>query len=458
MISGLPLRVRVAIAFGVTTAVALVGLGAFVYYRVEATLAEQTQTSLQTQLAGLTGVPVTGRRQAVETMTGEIFGQVLTPDGSLVASSPQVAAALVSAPRHLGEQGGELTLGQPVRLADEGEGETEEAMLLARRDGGQVLVVGTSLEDMEDALEGVLTQLWVGGPIALLLALGMGYVVAGSALRPIESMRRQAALISARNLDDRLTLPSAHDEIHRLGETLNTMLDRLDAGLRRERDFVAEASHELRTPLALLRMELDLALARPRSNAELQDALGSAKEEVDRLTRLSEDMLLLAASDEERLKIHAAEFDVGELLRTVADRFATQAGGEGRGIGVGGAFPMVVYADRARLDQALSNLVDNAIRHGAGDIELDAWAGDDGVSLRVQDRGLGVDPDLRGRAFDRFSREPGARKSHGRGLGLAIVRAIVEEHNGTVTIGGGQADGRDAVGAVVTIELPAVSV
>ena len=457
MIGRLPLRVRVAAAFALTTALALVALGAFVYYRVEGTLTEQTRVSLQTQLDGLAGVPAARRPRAVEGLTGELFAQVLTPDADPVASSPQVARALVSSGQSPPADGREVTLEQPVRLTDEDEGETEEAMLLARRDGGQVLVVGTSLEDKEDALEGVLTQLLVGAPAALLLASLMGYGVAGSALRPIERMRRQAATISARNLDDRLTLPSARDEIHRLGETLNSMLDRLDAGLQRERDFVAEASHELRTPLALLRMELDLALARPRSVPDLQAALESAKEEVDRLTRLSEDMLLLAASDEGGLQLHEVEFDAGELLRAVADRFTIQAGREGRRVSVTGEFPLFVCADRARLDQALSNLLDNAVRHGAGDVVLDAQRRDGGVAMSVRDHGRGMEPEFRGRAFDRFSREPGARQGRGRGLGLAIVRAIVEEHGGTATIGAVQDTGEGA-GAVVTIELPAAHV
>ncbi len=454
MIGLLPLRLRVATAFGATTAVALLGLGAFVYYRVEATLTEQTHVSLQTQMDGLAAVPPPGRARAAEGLTGELFAQVLTRDAVPVASSPQVGAPLVSTGERPAADGQELTLESPVRLTDEEDDETEVAMLLARRDGAQVLVVGTSMEDVEEALEGVLTQLLVGGPVALVLALGMGYLVAGSALRPIERMRQQAATISARNLDDRLTLPRAHDEIHRLAETLNTMLDRLDAGLQREREFVAEASHELRTPLALLLLELDLALERPRTTAELRAALVSAKEEVDRLTRLSEDMLLLAASDEGRLQIHAAEFDVGDLLRKLSDRFAAQAGNEGRRISVTGSFPLVLSADPGRIDQALSNLLDNALRHGEGDVEIDAEASDGVVSLRVRDHGNGVGPELRGRAFDRFSRAPGARPASGRGLGLAIVRAIVEEHHGTVTIGGGEDDRRDGAGAVVTIELP----
>jgi heavy metal sensor kinase len=448
MSSRLSLRLRVALAFAATTTLALVGLGAFVYYRVEATLMDQTRASLETQLDALAQVPVAIRPQATAAMTGEYFSQVLTPDAVPVASSPQVVDPLVTADQLPRTDREDVVVEQPVRLTNEDE--AERALLLLRRDGDQVLVMGTSQEDVEDALGGVLTQLLIGVPLALVLASAMGYLVAGSALRPIERMRQQAATISARSSDDRLPLPAAHDELFRLGQTLNAMLDRLDAGLQRERRFVAEASHELRTPLALLRMELDLALSRPRSADELLAALDSASEEVHRLTRLSEDLLLLAASDDGRLELDKTDVDVGDLLETVATRFSTTATSQGRKVGVTGEFPLVIRADRARLDQALSNLLDNALRHGLGDVEVSASQRDGMVSISVRDQGPGVEPDFRDRAFDRFSREPGARPTGGRGLGLAIVRAIVEEHHGTLDVRE-DAAGR---GFAVALELP----
>lgn len=447
MNSRLPLRVRVTAAFAVTTAVALVGLAAFVLYRVEATLLDQTRGALETQLDALARIPAASRGAAAAAMTGDTFAQVLTPEGEVVASSPQLTGRVVPQDQ-LTRDGDEVVLERDVLLADEDE--TEAAMLLLSDRGDQFLVVGTSQEDLEDALGGVLAQFLIGVPIVLTLASVAGYAVARSALRPVETMRQQAASISARSSAERLRVPAARDEIHRLGVTLNAMLDRLDSALKRERRFVAEASHEVRTPLALLRMELDLALSRPRTADELVAALKSADEEVERLTKLAENLLLLAASDEARLQINPIELDLGPFLQQLADRFSTRARSEGRRISVSGEFPLVLHADPARMDQALSNLVDNALRHGEGDVELTARSERERVSICVADQGHGVDDDFRAEAFDRFSRESTARTAGGRGLGLAIVRAIVEDHHGTVSID--NLPGR--TGIVVRIELP----
>ena len=166
------------------------------------------------------------------------------------------------------------------------------------------------------------------GTIALLLAAFAGYRLAGAALRPVESMRREAAAISSETSGRRLSVPEARDEVRRLGETLNEMLERLDEGLLRERRFVADAGHELRTPLALLRTELELALRGERSHEELKDALRSATEEVERLIRLSEGLLALERSGWAELRLE--ELDARELLDGVARRFASRAAAAGR--------------------------------------------------------------------------------------------------------------------------------
>ena len=145
-----------------------------------------------------------------------------------------------------------------------------------------------------------------------------GYAMAGAALRPVESMRRRAAEISATEPGARLPVSEAHDELSRLAETLNTMLGRLEEALARERRFVDDASHELRTPLAALRTELELALRRQRSPAELQQALASAAEETDRLSQLAEDLLVLARANGGSLPVRRERLDAVELLEGVA--------------------------------------------------------------------------------------------------------------------------------------------
>lgn len=448
MTSRLPLRLRVALAFALSTAVALVALGGFVYLRVAATLEDQLSESLDGQMEALTEHPESERPAAANRVVGESLAQVLDLDGEPIGSSPQVVGVLVDAGDLPETDGQEVVVDRVVELRDDDETDNESVKLQLRRDGMQVLVVGTPRDDADNALDGVRTQLLIGGPLALLLASLLGYLVAGTALRPIERMRSRAATISTESHGERLPVPDADDEVRRLGLTLNEMLDRLDEGMQRERRFVAEASHELRTPLALLRVELDLALSRARTNEELVAALGSASEEVDRLTRLARDLLVLASSDEQRLPLERSQFDLRELATAVVGRFATAA--EGRRVRVTGDIPLPVTADRERLDQVVGNLLDNALRHGGGDVTIDARQQDGQVVIEVSDEGPGFAAGFRDRAFDRFSRGSGSR-ADGRGLGLAIVQAIVRAHGGQVAID----DRPGGAGAVVCVRLPA---
>ena len=313
-----------------------------------------------------------------------------------------------------------------------------------------VVVVGASLEDRDDALAGLLAQLFVIGPVALVLSSLAGYLLAAAALRPVEAMRRQAATISSDQAGQRLPLPEARDEIRRLGETLNAMLGRLEAGLARERRFVADASHELRTPLALLETELELALRHPRSPEELEAALRSAAEEVDRLALLAEDLLVLARADDGRLSLRLTALEPDDVLTSVARRFAVRADGGGRRVEVTASADAPILGDRLRLEQALGNLVDNALRYGSGTVRLEAERSNGVVALRVSDEGAGFAPEFLPRAFDRFTRADESREGGAAGLGLAIVDAIARAHGGSATAANGAGGG-----AVVSLELPA---
>lgn len=426
-------------AFGLATALALGGFGGFVHVRVASTLEDQAVDGVVARLQALQRLPVAARTAAVEDLTGEAFAQVLDRDGDVVASSPQLRDPLLTRGR-LPAPGATTQVDADVFLTTEEE--RTPAVMRAVGEPDQVLVVGTSSEDVEEALEELRTQLLVGGPLALLVAALLGYVVAGTALGPMERMRARAATISAASSGDRLPVPEVRDEVHRLGTTLNDMLDRLDAGLRRERQFVAEASHELRTPLAVLRTELDLLASRARSPEEIRAALVSMGEEVDRLALLVDHLLLLATSDDARLRLDRTTFDVTTLLTEVAGRFGPAAAG--RDVVVTPGPRVDVTADRRRLDQVLSNLVDNALRHGVGTVTLAAAQEQGAVAVTVSDDGgTALDAEL----FERFHQGTGTRAG-GRGLGLALVRTIVAEHGGSVT-----AAARDGV-TEVRIVLP----
>jgi signal transduction histidine kinase len=425
----LPLRVRVTAGFALTALTVLLGLGVFLYVRVDASLTEQSREALTARLETLAQLPADERNEAVRGLTGRSFGQVLSTDGDVTASSPQLDGPLVGTDRLAGAGDSTAFVEQDVWLA--AEDEAEASLLALRTVAGDHLVVGSSQEVAEDALAGLLTQLAIGIPLAVALASAVGYAVAGAALRPMEGMRRGAAMITATSSGDRLPLPRTDDEVRRLGLTLNDMLDRLEAGWQRERRLYAEAGHELRTPLALLRMELDLALSRPRTHDELLAALRSTSEEVDRLSRLSEDLLSRSRSGGDA-PLRATEVDVGSLLTAVRDRFAPAAAVSGRQVVLRLEGSLPVDGDATRLDRAFTNLVDNALRHGTGDVELAGEAVDGRVVVRVADGGPAT---------------PGER---GHGFGLAIAEEVAREHGGSLRVGAGGA----TTPTVVRLELP----
>jgi two-component system OmpR family sensor kinase len=256
--------------------------------------------------------------------------------------------------------------------------------------------------------------------------------------------RRGAASIGASTPGSRLPTPRSRDEVSRLADTLNDMLARLEAAFEHERRFVDDASHELRTPLALLRTELELALRHPRSREDLEEALRSAAEDTVRLSRLAEDLLLFARFDQGRLPLRRESFDARALLADVATRYEPRVHGGGRTLRVEASDALSLDGDTALLEQAVGNLVENALAHGGGDVVLSARARDDRVELHVTDEGPGVSPEFLPRAFDRFSRADEARGRGGTGLGLAIVGLIARAHGGDAGLANRPDAGADA--------------
>ena len=420
-----PLRTRVALAFLAATAVALTLLGIFVQVRVSDALDERVREAVAVEADRLGAMPGPDRSEAVEALGGEIHAQVLTGQGDVRVSSRLVERRLVpksdlpasgttGADWH---QSAVTVLDDDAAAAGHQDPERETLVLLVTPVEEGFLVVGTSREDADEALAALRNQLLIAGPLALALAGGLGYLVAGAGLRPIERMRARAATISARTAGERLPVPAADDELRRLALTLNAMVNRLDEGLQRERQFVAEASHDLRTPLALMLTEIELALAQPRTPEELTRALHSVNDEVRRLIVLAEDLLDRAGAEEGGVPIEARPVDLVALATQVAHRFA--AGSGDRTIRITGSPAAEIQGDATRLDRALSNLVDNALRHGNGDVEIDIRSTDGTAELTVADEGAGFAPD------------PASPAAHA-GLGLTIARQIARAHGGTV--------------------------
>jgi signal transduction histidine kinase len=426
-------------------ALLLAALAIFLYVQLRADLDETIDDNLRSRLGEASALVASasevGTGSELSAGEDETFTQVLDVDGSVTFTGPVAGDAPLVAPFELPE-GGTLEFERD----DVGEG---GARLLAARAGEMTVVVGASLDDRDETLASLLTLLLIGGSVALLLASAAGYWVAGSALRPVEAMRRRAAEISAGDPGERLPVPPADDELGRLGTTLNRMLGRLEAALERERRFVDDASHELRTPLALHRAELELALRYGDDPDALRGAIASAIEEVDRLVALAEALLVVARSGEEGLALAIEPVSVDSLFTTILDRFRARAAHSDRSLRVHGGGGLEVAGDRMRLEQALTSLVDNALRHGAGEVSLSADSRDGRVTIHVTDQGPGFPEGFLPHAFERFTRADPARGRGGAGLGLAIVEAIAGAHGGKV-----QARNANA-GADVSIELPA---
>jgi signal transduction histidine kinase len=263
-------------------------------------------------------------------------------------------------------------------------------------------------------------------------------------------MRRRAATISTEGAGAQLPLPESIDEIHRLGSTLNEMLARLQLGLERERAFVADASHELRAPLAVLKAELEVALMQTDATTGVGAAVGSAVEETDRIIALAENLLVLARVEQDSLPLEIRQFSAGELLGAVRDLYDPAAKRAGRTLSARADNSTQLSGDPARLRQAISNLIENALRYGRGPIDLYTKRADGQIEIHVTDDGPGFPPDFLPHAFERFSRVDLARSSAGAGLGLSIVEAIARAHHGKA-----QAANRPDGGADVWLLLPA---
>jgi signal transduction histidine kinase len=438
-LNALPLRARLTLAYTGAMAIVLAIVGAFLYFHTKSGLDQSIDDALVLRardIAAVTrrGDPATLLRTR-RPPPGQIgnHAQVLDADGRVVAATPGAGKPLL--------REGELPAARRGRIVRD-RGDSLRVLAEPVGAGGRVVVVAADLPQREESLDELTGALLIGGPLALALAALLGYALASSALRPVEAMRSRAASISAADPDARLPLPEAQDEIRRLGETLNALLERVAAARRRERAFVADASHELRTPLAILKGELELAALGEPTRGELERTVRSATEETDRLVALAEELLALARLDEEPLSLNARPIVVGDVLDAVAAAHLPRAAEQGRALVVVGSEGVVAMADRARLHQALNNMVDNALRYGAGTVRLEARLSEGDVELHVSDEGAGFPASLRTRAFDRFARGAGEAQP-GSGLGLAIVAAVAAAHGGSAhadNLPGGGAD------------------
>ena len=322
----------------------------------------------------------------------------------------------------------------------------------ARGQTVNVLQVGTSLEGLLQARRHFLITLAALVPVALLLAGSGGWMLARRALRPVDQMTLAARRIEAEDLSLRIAGPRTDDELGRLARTLNEMLARLESGFAQVRRFSADASHELRTPLTVLKGEIEVALRSPRDSMEYRRVLSSTLEEVERMARLVEDLLLLSRADAGGLRWESERVELDHLVEEVAKQGDVLARGKQIRVQLKELAPLIIQGDGRRLKQLLLNLVDNAIKYtpAGGEVALALRAmapvSSDAVDsappareeaeIIVQDTGIGIAPEDIPRIFERFYRADPARsrEAGGAGLGLCIGKTIAEAHGGRIEV------------------------
>jgi heavy metal sensor kinase len=296
------------------------------------------------------------------------------------------------------------------------------------------LQVAQSLASIQETLENLRTQILLGLPLVLLLAGLGGLFLADRALRPIDRVTRTAQAISASDLTRRIGYQGPADEVGRLADTFDRMLDRLQAAFERERRFTADASHELRTPLTSLKGRMDVTLSRPRTRAEYESTLRDLQHEVDRLIRLSTDLLFLARLDEGRLRLQPEALDFNDLLDAILEQVQPLA--EAKELTLIQDIPpgLSIQGDPDHLIRLFLNLLDNAIKYTPPRGQVTVRAEDEGARLRVaiSDTGPGIPSEAIPHLFERFYRVEAARSRDGggAGLGLAIAYEIARWHGG----------------------------
>ena len=404
-----------------------------------------------------------GRLSAVKTPWGEVLR---TMSGVARSGTPSVvdqglALTTFNGATKSGLEPGAATRAGLFRLT---------GMPLSARGRVVALLVGGVRSDVPQQMATLAGTLETIVPLALILSAAGGYWLADRALRPIAAITRTAQQISATDLSRRLNL-RRRDEVGQLGATFDLMLERLDAAFARQRRFTADASHELRTPLAIVDLEATRALDRPRTVEEYRQAMATIQQETGHMTRLVDDLLTLARADSGEAALGRAEVDLAEVALDVVERLEPLARQSGMVLAIETLPEGWVQGDQGALTRMLTNVVENALKYGAGSATQARIRGGrrrhdgvDGVWLQVVDDGPGIAAEHLPHVCERFYRVDPARsrdrdmaaanssrgsRPAGSGLGLAISRWIATAHHGSLTIS--SAPGR---GVAVDIWLP----
>jgi len=315
-----------------------------------------------------------------------------------------------------------------------------------------IVQVGTSLEDFDETMKKLFIIMILSIPTSIIVTIVVGYFMAQKALKPVDQIRRAAVKISSTNLDETIDIGKRRDELGRLAETFNDMIVRLKDAFQRINQFSIDVSHELKTPLTILKGETEVALRKDKDKEEYKKTLMSNLEEIDRMTMIIDDLLMLSKSDSQDFKLSYEDVPVRDLIVDVCMDMKLFADTKGIELVVKDLNDVRVKGDELKLRRMLWNIIQNGIKytHKGGTVEVSSRVNDGYLFIDVKDNGAGIaDEDIK-YIFDRFYRGDKSRKREsGSGLGLSISKWIAEAHKGTVEV-----KSKPAEGSLFTIKLP----
>ncbi len=461
----MPLRVRLTLWYGTALALILIIFSTILYVITARSLHDAVDESLEeTAAAAVRSLEERGflplidedelMSQFPELARIDKFFQIFSPSGTITIRSPNMKQHEMPLSRQALEvaysgrsllEFAKYPKEPPLRLIS--------VPIIYRGSLLYIIQVGTSMDSVEETLNRLLLVLLVSMPIALAVSLAGGWFMAGRALRPVDAITLAAQRIAGGDLTQRLTVPASADEIGRLTKTFNDMIDRLETSFRQIRQFSSDASHELRTPLTVMKGETELALRRPRETDDYKVVLESNLEEIDRMTRIVDELLFLSRADMGEVKMERLPVPLDTLVEDL-HRQASLLGQE-RDIQVvlRTTAPAVVLGDELRLRELFLNLLDNAVKYSrpGGTVDIALTIEQTHARVSVTDHGIGIAQEDQSRIFDRFYRtdEARAHTKKGTGLGLAICAWIVESHRGRIEV-----QSKVGEGSTFTVMLP----
>ena len=315
-----------------------------------------------------------------------------------------------------------------------------------------IVQVGTSLEDFDDSMRRLLIILIIGIITSVSLTIGVGYLMAKKALKPVDKIRRAAVKISSRNLEEYIDIGARRDELGKLAETFNAMISRLRDAFQRINQFSVDVSHELKTPLTILKGGTEVALRKERNPEEYRALLASHLEEIDRMSQIIDDLLLLSKADTGKMQLNVSEIDLKDLILQVYVGMKISAEKKDVALIVDDLQDTRLKGDELKLRRMLWNIVENGIKYtnSGGRVEISSASDDGYVRINVRDTGVGIGEEDIKYVFDRFYRADRARKREsGTGLGLSISKWIAEAHRGAIEV-----ESHPPSGSLFSIKLP----